>query len=94
MDSNSTSSQPNGDDTTTSRSQTDTNRYNHRSSSALESSNFIGKHRLAAIISQQIQIMQCTYRLISSVELRADALLPVYEFVLFLIVFVDLITKY
>lgn len=61
MNSHSNSSQPNGHDKTTSRSQTDTDRYNHRSSSALELSNFIGKHRLAAIISQQnqqIQVMQ------------------------------------
>lgn len=56
-------SEPNGDDRSSSRSQNDiNNRQTHRTSSSnVGSTNFIGKHRLAAIIAQQnlqIQIIQ------------------------------------
>ena len=55
-------SESNGDEPSqskqTPRSETNGNRHNHRTSSGVVSSNFIGKHRLAAIISQQNQQIQ------------------------------------
>ncbi|KAI3694252.1 hypothetical protein L1987_77215 [Smallanthus sonchifolius] len=67
-------SQPNGDDRRpTSRSQTNTDRYNHPTSSASGSSNFIGKHRLAAIISQQDQQIQIVQEELDQLETLSEA---------------------
>ncbi|KAL8254368.1 hypothetical protein R6Q59_032589 [Mikania micrantha] len=66
-------SQPNGDDRITSQSQTNNNRYNHRTSSALGSSNFIGKHRLTAIISQQNQQIQIVQEELDQLETLGES---------------------
>ncbi|CAI9274984.1 unnamed protein product [Lactuca saligna] len=70
-------SESNGDEPSqskqTSRSETNVNRHNHRTSSGVVSSNFIGKHRLAAIISQQNQQIQIIQEELDQLETLGEA---------------------
>ncbi|XP_024960970.1 guanine nucleotide-binding protein subunit gamma 2-like [Cynara cardunculus var. scolymus] len=54
-------------------SETNSNRHNHRISTGMGSPNFIGKHRLAAIISQQNQQIQIIQEELDQLETLGEA---------------------
>ncbi|KAI3812539.1 hypothetical protein L1987_17249 [Smallanthus sonchifolius] len=66
-------SRPNAADRSSSPSQPNLNGHNHRTFSGLGSSNFIGKHRLAAIISQQNQQIQVIQEELDQLETLGES---------------------
>ncbi|XP_076943095.1 guanine nucleotide-binding protein subunit gamma 2-like [Bidens hawaiensis] len=82
MDDSSSPSQPNGTDRSTPPPPPNhINGHNHPTFSPLGSSNFIGKHRLAAIISQQNQQIQVIQEELDQLETLGESSLVCQQLV-------------